>query len=116
MTKTIEKISPIKKVKLRSEATVNFGSVILRATEYNLVKHAKTIVNNEAIDSHFSGELYFSEGPPTFIKEQLIMTHECIRLVLHDSRTYSVPDKTINTNSDLKFGITFSYATEVTDG
>lgn len=116
MIMSIEKSSPIKNVELRSEASVDFGGMVLIVADYNLVTHERTCVSGKDIDSHFSGDLYFTDEPPAFIQERLVMTHERSQIVLNQVRIFALPDDISKANSALRFGITFSYATKNTDG
>lgn len=68
------------------------------------------------IDSPFTGELYFTDDPPSVVRDDLVMHYEGTELILHRCQISRRLDEVDAEAPNLSFGIEFSYATKSTQG
>ena len=81
---------------------------------YRLLAYSSTVLNGMHIDSPFTGDLYFTDNPPSVVGDELIMHYEGTELILHRCEISRRLDEVNTEKLNLKFGIDFSYATEST--
>jgi hypothetical protein len=107
---SMQQSSPMEHVQLRSEASVCINGIDYAVSYCRLRRYAKTVINGKEVDSLFSGEFYFGEPLPERIPEDLFMRYEGQVIKLLHCEESKWLEKCQEEESDLTFGIEFSYA------